>query len=114
MDIRIPDVGESVREALLAKWFKRNGETVKKDEQLCEIETDKITLDIAADTAGILSIAVAEGTTVKIGTVIGSIDEQAAAVQAPAAMAANGALTAPGEEAIKTRGVLTRGPPRNA
>ena len=103
MDIRIPDVGESVREALLAKWFKRNGETVKKDEQLCEIETDKITLDIAADTAGILSIAVAEGTTVKIGTVIGSIDEQAAAVQAPAAMAANGARTAPSEEAIKAR-----------
>jgi len=103
MDIRIPEVGESVREALLAKWFKKNGETVKKDEQLCEIETDKITLDIAADAAGILSIAVTEGTTVKIGTVIGSIAEQAAAVQAPVAMAANGARTAPSEETINAK-----------
>jgi 2-oxoglutarate dehydrogenase E2 component (dihydrolipoamide succinyltransferase) len=90
MEIRVPEVGESVHEALLAKWFRRSGEAVKKDEPLCEIETDKITLDIAADATGTLSIAVPEGTTVKIGTVIGSIDEQAAALQstphAPAAL----------------------------
>ena len=61
MEIKIPEVGESVREALLAKWFKKSGELVKKDEPLCEIETDKITLDINADAAGILSIQVAEG-----------------------------------------------------
>ncbi len=79
MDIRIPEVGESVHEALLAKWFKKDGDAVKKDEPLCEIETDKITLDINADMAGLLSITVAEGTTVKIGTVIGTITEQAAA-----------------------------------
>jgi 2-oxoglutarate dehydrogenase E2 component (dihydrolipoamide succinyltransferase) len=76
MDIRIPEVGESVREALLAKWFKRNGEPVNKDEALCEIETDKITLDINADATGILSIQVAEGSTVAIGSVIGAIAEQ--------------------------------------
>lgn len=75
MEIKIPEVGESVREALLAKWFKKSGDVVKKDEPLCEIETDKITLDLNADTAGILSVSVAEGTTVAIGTVIGSIDE---------------------------------------
>lgn len=65
-----------MREALLAKWFKKNGEMVKKDEPLCEIETDKITLDVNADAAGTLSIQVAEGTTVSIGSVIGTIAEQ--------------------------------------
>lgn len=48
MDIKIPEVGESVYEALLAKWFRRSGDEVKKDDPLCEIETDKITLDINA------------------------------------------------------------------
>jgi len=79
MDIRIPEVGESVQEALLAKWFKKTGDMVKKDDPLCEIETDKITMDIHADAAGSLTIQVAEGTTVNIGSVIGSIAEQAGA-----------------------------------
>lgn len=74
MEIRIPEVGESVREALLAKWFKKTGDSVVKDEPLCEIETDKITLDLNADVAGVLSITVPEGTTVAIGATIGSID----------------------------------------
>ena len=86
MEIRVPEVGESVREALLAKWFKKDGEEVKKDEALCEIETDKITLDINADEAGRLSIAVAEGSTVPVGTVIGSLSGlQAGATAAPPA-----------------------------
>ena len=58
MEIKIPEVGESVREALLAKWFKKNGDVVKRDEPLCEVETDKITLDLNADAAGILTISV--------------------------------------------------------
>ncbi|MEI6206635.1 MAG: 2-oxoglutarate dehydrogenase complex dihydrolipoyllysine-residue succinyltransferase [Desulfuromonadales bacterium] len=77
MEIRIPEVGESVREALLAKWFKKSGDVVKRDEPLCEIETDKITLDLNADAAGVLSVSVAEGTTLAVGAVIGSIDESA-------------------------------------
>jgi 2-oxoglutarate dehydrogenase E2 component (dihydrolipoamide succinyltransferase) len=88
MEIRIPEVGESVREALLAKWFKKNGESVKKDEMLCEIETDKITLDINAEAAGVLSILVAEGTTVAIGSVVGTI-----AVQSVEAHASSGVAT---------------------
>jgi 2-oxoglutarate dehydrogenase E2 component (dihydrolipoamide succinyltransferase) len=88
MEIRIPEVGESVREALLAKWIKKSGELVKKDEPLCEIETDKITLDINADAAGILSIQVPEGTTVAIGTVIGTIVEQPLDARASSGMAA--------------------------
>jgi 2-oxoglutarate dehydrogenase E2 component (dihydrolipoamide succinyltransferase) len=83
MDIRIPEVGESVRDALLAKWFKQHGELVKKDEALCEIETDKITLDINAEATGILSSQAAEGSTVAIGSVIGAIAEQVADTRAP-------------------------------
>lgn len=75
MEIKIPEVGESVREALLAKWFKKNGDIVKRDEPLCEIETDKITLDLNADVAGVVTIIIAEGTTVNVGTTIGMIEE---------------------------------------
>jgi 2-oxoglutarate dehydrogenase E2 component (dihydrolipoamide succinyltransferase) len=81
MDIKIPEVGESVREALLAKWFKKNGDVVKRDEPLCEIETDKITLDLNADASGILAITVAEGATVAVGTIIGAIRESAPPVE---------------------------------
>ncbi|HEY4745323.1 MAG TPA: biotin/lipoyl-containing protein, partial [Desulfuromonadaceae bacterium] len=104
MEIRVPEVGESVREALLAKWFKKAGERVKKDEALCELETDKITLDINADVGGVLSIAVAEGTTVPVGTVIGTIDEQAAASAVPVE-AASATATPPAHEAEITASV---------
>jgi 2-oxoglutarate dehydrogenase E2 component (dihydrolipoamide succinyltransferase) len=81
MDIIIPEVGESVREALLAKWFKKDGEQITKDEPLCEIETDKITLDIHADASGVLSIQVQEGNTVRIGAVVGIISDPGATLQ---------------------------------
>ena len=81
MEIKIPEVGESVREALVAKWFRKHGDLVKKDDPLCEIETDKITLDLNAEQDGVLSILVAEGTTVTVGTIIGSISEKTDGVQ---------------------------------
>ena len=73
MEIKIPEIGESVREALLAKWLKSNDDMVLKNEPLCEIETHKITLDLSAEEAGKLIILVPEGATVPIGTVIGTI-----------------------------------------
>ena len=79
MEIKVPEVGESVVEALIARWLKGDGELVEKDEPLCEIETDKITFEIAAEVAGRLSIKVPEGTTVKIGAVVAVLDESAAA-----------------------------------
>jgi 2-oxoglutarate dehydrogenase E2 component (dihydrolipoamide succinyltransferase) len=91
MEIKIPAVGESVFEALVAKWHKNQGEAVRKDEAICEIETDKITMELQAEADGILSISVPAGTTVKIGTVIGSIAEgamtAAAHVEPPTAVA---------------------------
>jgi 2-oxoglutarate dehydrogenase E2 component (dihydrolipoamide succinyltransferase) len=78
MEIKVPAVGESVTEALIAKWHKKDGERVEKDEPLCEIETDKITMEINAEADGTLFITVKEGTTVAIGTVIGNIAEASA------------------------------------
>lgn len=95
MEIKIPEVGESVREALLAKWFKKSGDVVKRDEPLCEIETDKITLDLNADAAGVLSIVVGEGTTVAVGTVIGIIEEAAVSGEPSDTPAAAGAAEKP-------------------
>jgi 2-oxoglutarate dehydrogenase E2 component (dihydrolipoamide succinyltransferase) len=84
MEIKVPAVGESVFEALVARWLKNNGDRVERDEPLCEIETDKVTLEVTAEADGILSISVPEGETVKIGAVIGAINAQGAEVAAAA------------------------------
>ncbi len=76
MEIKIPEVGESVYEALVAKWLKKSGDAVQKDDPLCELETDKITIELTAQAGGLLTITVPAGQTVKIGTVIGLIAEQ--------------------------------------
>jgi 2-oxoglutarate dehydrogenase E2 component (dihydrolipoamide succinyltransferase) len=73
IEIKIPSVGESVQEAVLAEWFKQDGDTVRKDEPLFVIETDKVTLEVVAEADGVLSIQVAAGETVAIGTVVGSL-----------------------------------------
>ncbi len=75
MEIKIPEVGESVFDALVAKWHMHDGDRVSRDEAVCEIETDKITMEINAEADGVLRVKVQEGTTVKIGTVIGTIEE---------------------------------------
>jgi 2-oxoglutarate dehydrogenase E2 component (dihydrolipoamide succinyltransferase) len=78
IEIKVPSVGESVTEALLAQWFKSDGDAVKKDEPLFVIETDKVTLEVVAEADGVLSIKVAEGETVAIGAVVGTLDTDAA------------------------------------
>ena len=79
MDIKIPSVGESVQEAILAQWYKADGERVQTDEPLFVIETDKVTLEVVAEADGVLKIMVAEGETVAIGAVVGTLDTEAAA-----------------------------------
>jgi len=78
IEIKVPSVGESVTEALLAQWFKNDGDKVKKDEPLFVIETDKVTLEVVAESTGVLSIKISEGETVAIGAVVGTIDTEAA------------------------------------
>jgi 2-oxoglutarate dehydrogenase E2 component (dihydrolipoamide succinyltransferase) len=78
VEVKVPSVGESVTEALLAQWFKSDGDTVNKDEPLFVIETDKVTLEVVSEAAGVLAIKVQEGETVAIGTVVATIDTAAA------------------------------------
>ncbi len=83
VDIKVPSVGESVTEAILDQWYKQDGDLVKKDDPLFVIETDKVTLEVVAEVAGVLKILVPEGETVPIGAVVGTIDTEAVA-EAPA------------------------------
>lgn len=74
-EIVVPALGESVTEATVSKWLKSAGDAVAIDEPLVELETDKITLEVPAAAAGVLgAIEVAEGQTVEVGAVLGSIE----------------------------------------
>jgi 2-oxoglutarate dehydrogenase E2 component (dihydrolipoamide succinyltransferase) len=83
LDIKVPAVGESVQEAVLAQWFRRDGERVQKDEILFLLETDKVTLEIVAEADGILHILEPQGKTIAIGAVIGFLESEAAPADAP-------------------------------
>src|SRR5512135_1793449 len=87
-DIRVPTLGESVTEATVGKWFKQPGDTVAVDEPLVELETDKVTLEVPAPAAGVLSdVAVKQGATVAPGALLGQIKDGAGATAAPKAAA---------------------------
>jgi 2-oxoglutarate dehydrogenase E2 component (dihydrolipoamide succinyltransferase) len=90
LEIKIPAVGESITEVTIAKWLKKDGEAVKRDEVIAELESDKATFELPAEGDGTLKIRVAEGETIGIGTVIAEIggDGATAAAPAPAAPAA--------------------------
>jgi len=76
LNITVPELGESVTEATVAKWFKAPGDVVALDEPLVELETDKIALEINAASAGVLAeILVPEGEDVEVGTVLGHLNE---------------------------------------
>ena len=85
MDIIVPQVGESIVEAEIGEWFKKNGEYVKKDDLLLELETEKVNVELNAEASGQLTILAEQGETIKIGAVIGKIDETATASPSVAA-----------------------------
>src|SRR5258708_35623502 len=100
LSIVVPQLGESVAEGTVSKWLKAVGDRVRKEEPLVEIQTDKINVEIPSPAEGTLaSIVVAEGTTVLVGTEIGTLAGANEAAVAPArAPAARGAAAsaAPG------------------
>ena len=84
-DVKVPQLGESITEATIGKWFKQKGEAVKQDEPIAELETDKVAMEVNAPVAGVLTELVAgEGDTVEVGAVIAKIDPSAEASAAPA------------------------------
>ena len=74
-EIKIPNVGESITSANVARWHKQSGDAVSKGETVLTIETDKVSNDLDAEVAGILNVLVQEGEEVAIGTVVGVIEE---------------------------------------
>ena len=78
IEIKVPTVGESISEVSLAKWLKKDGEWVERDEVLAEMESEKATFEINAEQAGVLHIIVKEGETLAIGDVVCKIDDKAA------------------------------------
>jgi 2-oxoglutarate dehydrogenase E2 component (dihydrolipoamide succinyltransferase) len=97
IEIRVPTLGESISEATVGKWFKKAGEPVRADEPLVELETDKVTLEVNAPGAGVLSEITAEtGQTVAIGALLGQLSGGVAApAAAPQPAAAAKAAPAP-------------------
>ena len=104
-EIRVPTLGESITEATVGKWFKQRGDAVKADEPLVELETDKVTVEVNAPSAGVLSEIVANtGETVAIGALLGGLSAAGASAApaapapvapAPAPVAAKAAALAP-------------------
>src|SRR6187401_3642227 len=97
VDVKVPQLSESVAEATLLQWKKKPGEAVAMDEILVEIETDKVVLEVPAPTDGVLAqLIAADGATVVAEQVIATIDSEAKAAGAPAAAApAPAAASAP-------------------
>ena len=98
VEIKVPTLGESITEAIIGKFHKKVGDAVAVDEPIAVLETDKVTIDVQAASAGVIDkLTVAEGAKVKIGDVLGTIDSSktAAAKPAPAAAPAAAPVAAP-------------------
>ncbi len=74
IEMKVPSPGESITEVVIARWLKKDGDFVEKDEEIAEIDSDKATLTINAEDAGVVKLLAAEGDTVKVGQVICSVD----------------------------------------
>jgi 2-oxoglutarate dehydrogenase E2 component (dihydrolipoamide succinyltransferase) len=95
-EIRVPTLGESVTEATIGRWFKKAGDPVAVDEPLVELETDKVTIEVPAPSAGTLGEIIAkDGETVAVGALLGQITEGGAAAKPAAAPAKPVASAAP-------------------
>jgi 2-oxoglutarate dehydrogenase E2 component (dihydrolipoamide succinyltransferase) len=89
IEVRVPTLGESVTEATIASWFKQPGEAVAVDEMLCELETDKVTIEVPSPAAGVLGDHVAKaGDTVGVNALLATVEEGGTATASPAPVAA--------------------------
>jgi 2-oxoglutarate dehydrogenase E2 component (dihydrolipoamide succinyltransferase) len=122
-EIRVPTLGESVTEATIGRWFKKAGDAVAVDEPLVELETDKVTIEVPAPSAGTLGDIIAkDGETVAVGALLGQINDGAAAATAkPAAAPARAAAPAPpppvaaaAASAVASASATQRVPPADA
>lgn len=102
IEIKVPAMGESVTEATVARWFKKEGDAVHRDEPLLELETDKVTVEVPAPADGALeTISVKPGDTVQVGALLGAIAEGAAGRHAPVTSSNPDAVALPTAEPPK-------------
>jgi 2-oxoglutarate dehydrogenase E2 component (dihydrolipoamide succinyltransferase) len=115
-EIRVPTLGESVTEATIGRWFKKAGDAVAVDEPLVELETDKVTIEVPAPSAGTLGDIVAkDGETVAVGALLGQINEGAAGAAAkPAAAPAKPTASAAPPPAAAAPAAAAKAPPADA
>jgi 2-oxoglutarate dehydrogenase E2 component (dihydrolipoamide succinyltransferase) len=112
IEIKVPALGESVTEATVGQWFKQPGDAVAVDEPLVELETDKVTVEVPAPSAGVLAaITVPQGSTVAVGAVLGAIDSASAQGAAAPAAASKAPAAARGGEPAATAPVPTTAAP---
>ena len=109
--IVMPQLGESVAEGVVARWLKKPGDRIEKDEPICEIVTDKVSAELPAPAGGVLvDILVPEGGTINVGGVIGRIDEQGATAAGQPQAASPGATVAIPVGQPATLGAAPRAP----
>src|SRR5215470_11991008 len=119
-EIRVPTLGESVTEATIGRWFKKAGDAVAVDEPLVELETDKVTIEVPAPSAGVLGeISAKDGDTVAVGALLGMINDGAAAAKpaAATASAAKPAVAAPPPQPaapVSAQTAAAKAPPSDA
>lgn len=111
IEVRVPQLPESVADATLVSWHKKPGDSVVRDENLVDLETDKVVLEVPAPVAGVLKeIRLSDGTTVTSGQILAVIEEGAAAVpgaSAPAILAASSGATAAAQDTV-TKGAVAK------
>jgi 2-oxoglutarate dehydrogenase E2 component (dihydrolipoamide succinyltransferase) len=106
--ITVPSLGESITEAIVARWFKSVGDAVALDEPLVELETDKVTVEVPSPVGGVLTeVLVDSGAEVEVGAMLGSIDEGAAAAEKPAETPAPAPKTTNGSAAEAEEAALS-------
>ena len=114
-EIRVPTLGESVTEATIGRWFKKAGDPVSVDEPLVELETDKVTIEVPAPSAGTLGEIIAkDGETVAVGALLGQIADGAAAAKSAPAPAAAAAPAAAKPAAAAAPAAPAKVPPADA
>ncbi|TKW77764.1 MAG: 2-oxoglutarate dehydrogenase complex dihydrolipoyllysine-residue succinyltransferase [Bradyrhizobium icense] len=114
-EIRVPTLGESVTEATIGRWFKKAGEAVAVDEPLVELETDKVTIEVPAPSAGVLGEIIAkDGETVAVGALLGQINDGAAGAKPAAAPASAKPAAAPPPAAASVPAPAAKVPPSDA
>ena len=80
IEMKVPSPGESINEVQISQWLKKDGDYVEKDEEICEIDSDKATLTLNAEASGIIKLIAKQGDTIAVGSIVCSIDTSAVPV----------------------------------